>query len=124
MMLIDDFYKVMQMDMEDALVKAVLELNAGHNIFKGHFPGTPVVPGVCMMQLVKEMVEMATGAPVLLAKADSIKFLSVIDPVINSIVQITLSFRMSDDAVEVSAGISSGETVCCKFKGKFVVANR
>ena len=123
-MLKDDFYKIRQIDTEGDSVKAVLELNAGHHIFKGHFPGTPVVPGVCMMQMVKEMVEMHAGAPVLLSKADSMKFLSVIDPRVNNVVLLVLSLKTTDEAVEVNASLLSGETVCFKFKGRFIVANR
>ena len=32
-----------------------LTLNAEHPIFKGHFPNNPVTPGVCMMQIVKNL---------------------------------------------------------------------
>ena len=119
-MLKDDFYKIVQMDTEGASVKAALSLNAGHNIFKGHFPGTPVVPGVCMMQMVKDLVEITTGAPVLLSKADSIKFLSVIDPSVSNVVNIALLLKRTDEAVEVSASLLLGGTVCFKFRGKFV----
>lgn len=38
-----------------------LTLNAEHPIFKGHFPNNPVTPGVCMMQIVKNLTEQITG---------------------------------------------------------------
>ena len=40
-----------------------LTLNAEHPIFKGHFPNNPVTPGVCMMQIVKNLTVQITGYP-------------------------------------------------------------
>lgn len=121
-MLKDDFFRVITIDKGSAAINAVLELNPDHIIFKGHFPGTPVVPGVCMMQIVKEMVEMNTGTSMLLSKANSMKFLVVVDPRVNKIVKINISYKATDETIDVTASLSSGGTVCFKFKGRFVIA--
>jgi 3-hydroxyacyl-[acyl-carrier-protein] dehydratase len=121
-MLNDDFYRIKTFDESLSGIDVVLELNPDHNIFKGHFPGAPVVPGVCMMKMVKEVMEMKTGELMMLSKADSMKFLSVIDPRVNEIVKIDLSYKMKDATFDVIATLSAEESVCFKFKGRFVVA--
>ena len=52
-MLKNDFFTFTALQLEGDMVTTNIELNAAHSIFKGHFPGQPIVPGVCMMQMVK-----------------------------------------------------------------------
>ncbi len=105
---------------EDDTIRATLELNAGHRIFEGHFPGQPVVPGVCMIQMVKELLETATGKRMLLRQADHIKFLSVIDPTQYKPVQAEIRYSDTGNSEwRVAASLHCGETVCFKLKGVF-----
>ena len=54
-MLKDDFFIFTDLQTEGNIVKTDIELNAAHTIFKGHFPDQPILPGVCMLQMVKEV---------------------------------------------------------------------
>lgn len=120
-MLSGDFFTIIKMDAEEGSAKLVLELNPDHVIFKGHFPGLPVVPGVCMMQMVHEIVEKISGIPMLLSKADQMKFLVAVDPRMNKILQVGISYKMIDDgSMNVSANISMDLVTCFKFKGLFI----
>jgi 3-hydroxyacyl-[acyl-carrier-protein] dehydratase len=121
-MLKDDFYRIVTLDTSNPLVTGLLELNPGHAIFKGHFPGTPVVPGVCMMQIVKEITEIKAGKSLRLSTADLMKFLAVVDPMVNKELTLELSYNHTGDQVHVSASLSAGGKVCFKFKGTFVTA--
>jgi len=71
-MLKDDFFYIQSVNDEQGVISAMLEINPSHKIFQGHFPGQPVVPGVCMMEMVKEITEMVTGKEMFLQKADNI----------------------------------------------------
>jgi len=62
------------------VIHCVVSLNSSHRIFNGHFPGNPVVPGVCQVQMVREVAEAALGSKCRLVSADNIKFLSMIVP--------------------------------------------
>jgi len=42
---------------EHDIVKTDVKLNRLYQIFDGHFPGHPVLPAVCMLQMVKDVVE-------------------------------------------------------------------
>ena len=116
-----DFFYITSMQSDADSAKATIELNALHRIFLGHFPGTPVVPGVCMMQMVKELVETITGRETMLSKADMMKFLVVINPNHNKTIDFALKFRSNGNGFfDVSATILIDTTVCFKFKGLFV----
>ena len=57
-MLLKDFYTLAELDKSDTEnLKAIIDLNKDHEVYKGHFPGNPVVPGVCLTQLIKEVME-------------------------------------------------------------------
>ena len=48
--------------------------------FQGHFPGTPVAPGVCVIAAVLEAVRDALGTPVQMKRLASAKFFVPIRP--------------------------------------------
>lgn len=48
--------------------------------FRGHFPGMPVVPGVCLVQTVVALVEAARKRPFRLQRIANAKFFSVVAP--------------------------------------------
>src|SRR4026208_2605642 len=79
-MLQEDFFTITTLQADNDSVHAVLEINAAHRIFEGHFPGQPVVPGVCMMQMIKEIMEKIRHRKLQITSASNMKFLSLIDP--------------------------------------------
>ena len=119
-MLSGDFFIIKTLQTADNAANVLLEFNTEHLIFKGHFPGQPVVPGACLLQIVKEIMQTITGMELQLIKANQIKFLSIIDPVKNNILQIIIKHSITENAeITVSAVFSHDTTTCCKFSGLF-----
>ena len=58
----------------------VIKLNPEHTIYKAHFPGEPITPGVCIMQIAVELFESALQHPLALNCVKNIKFLRIISP--------------------------------------------
>ena len=53
-MLLKDFYKILSVEsIGGSQHIATVLINENHVIFKGHFPDNPIMPGVCMMQIIK-----------------------------------------------------------------------
>src|SRR5580693_3721795 len=96
-MLQGNFFTVRDIQIEPGSVKASLEINPSHEIFKGHFPGTPVVPGVCMMQMVKEIIEDMVGKEIRLLRADHMKFLAVINPEEKKVIELHAKYSVTED---------------------------
>ena len=120
MILEGDFYTVNNPLTEDDSIQAVLNINKEHAIFKGHFPGQPVVPGVCMMQIVKELIQKTTGKSLRLLHGLDLKFLSVIDPEKNNIVSAQANYTiLATGDINVTARLFLNETTFFKFKGVF-----
>lgn len=121
--LLDHFYHIDSLAQSEGKVEATVTFDQGHAIFQGHFPGMPVVPGVCQTQMLGEVLAQALGHDLALATATSIKFLSLVDPVKTPSLQLSISYTAAEDVgYQVSAQYSQGETVFFKFKGAFTTS--
>ncbi len=119
-MLQGDFFTISSIQKENDSVKALLELNASHPIFLGHFPGQPVVPGACLLQMVKEIMQSVLDNKLQLIKAHQLKFLSPIDPGKNKDLQAEFIYSISENKeISVSATFLCGGIACFKFSGYF-----
>ncbi len=121
-MLLKDFYTITELDSTNKEnIKAIISLNKGHEIYKGHFPGNPVVPGVCLTQLIKEVMENVENKDLSLVHANNIKFMAVVNPEINNTLQIDLKVKYDTDEnlIKVDSVTHYNGTVFYKFKGNF-----
>jgi len=72
-------------------------LNPDHAIYQGHFPAHPVVPGVCLLQLIKESVENIRHQKMQYTQISSCKFLSAINPTDTPRISLTWSVKETED---------------------------
>lgn len=80
-MLLENFYTINTINrISDQSFLVEVKLNDKHEVFKGHFPGNPVTPGVGMMQIIKELTEEITGEKLFLSNASNVKFMALINP--------------------------------------------
>ena len=121
-MLRDQFYSTITQSSTDSRIDARIAFNAEHDIFRGHFPALPVVPGVCMIQIVREVMEVFTAAPLSIVASDNIKFMSVIDPTKNMEVEVRIDFAREIDGYHVNASIFSGSVTFFKIKAMLSTA--
>ena len=114
-------YTITSLDHQAPMIYATLLINENNKIFDGHFPGQPVMPGACMLQILKEVFEETLNRQYQLRKADQIKFLTLIDPRITTILQLNISYKPTDNnSIYIVADMIAGEAICFKFKGYFV----
>ena len=78
--LMHNFYNIIQSSHKDSGFEYMLSLNREHDIYRAHFPGHPVMPGVCILQICRELVEHHTAEQLWIRKIRNVKFLSVINP--------------------------------------------
>jgi len=121
MKLLDDFFTIHDKVSSETEIWAELRINANHKIFEGHFPNQPVVPGVCMMQMMKEILELVIRKKTNLVQAADMKFLAVINPLENNLIHASIKYSSDESGdVNVVASLFKDELVHFKFKGQFV----
>lgn len=117
-MLREPLFNILSLQHEESTINAILEIDEHNEIFAGHFPDHPVVPGACMLQIVKEILASALNKPLRLVKADNIKFLSLIEPSTQTL-QLNIAYQLIDNDIKITANLITGEVVCMKLSGTF-----
>ena len=112
MKLKNNLYKIISKEEVNSIFNYTVELNPSCVIYEAHFPGEPITPGVCIVQIGKEVIEdllleqSSASRRLEIIKAKNIKFLSVISP--NETPILTYQVRkliFSDDKMTVETQI-------------------
>lgn len=97
-MLLDNFYTILSSESSDSTIWTIqIKLNPGHPVYQGHFPEHPVVPGVCLLQLIKECVEDIRQQKLQVTQVSSCKFLSAINPIETPHISVALTFKETEE---------------------------
>ncbi|MBN2069475.1 MAG: beta-hydroxyacyl-ACP dehydratase [Opitutales bacterium] len=99
--MIASFYSVFRED--DGSLTALCRVDPSLDVFRGHFPGNPILPGVVMLEWLQQLLESQGMFPVV-CSWKKVKFLSPVKP------GTVLAFRISTTGY---AEIHSGDTLCC-----------
>ncbi len=122
-MLLNKLYTIRRLDanQDGSGFTAEIDLDAGHPLFEGHFPGNPILPGVCTVQIIKEVLEQSIHRTLRMSKAGNIKYLGFVNPVTMPVLTFQLQTKSGDAGnISCSAIVSSGGVSVCSFKGEFV----
>lgn len=79
-MLKGSFFDIVSKERTETGDRVTVRLNPSHDIFKGHFPGYPITPGVCIVQMATEISSQLQNRPLEFVGAKDIKFLTPIFP--------------------------------------------
>ena len=119
MILLNNFYTLSELSNEENKLHAVIHIHPEHEIFKGHFPDQPVVPGVCMVQIVKELLEQLMQKKLLFSKGHQIKFLQLLVPAKEDAIQVNISWKEEDYQYHVQADFKKNNEAVFKLSGIF-----
>jgi len=105
-------YETVQVDATGATVRLLPE----SPVYRGHFPGYPITPGVCLVEMAVELIdEMADQAghdgKVRLVGARNIKFTS---PIMSE-AETLLRFKLDGEGENRSVEVYEGDTLCAKM---------
>ena len=98
-----------------------IRLQADHFVFKAHFPDAPIVPGVCQVGMVGEVLSLYTGKKLCLAYVKNIKYLKTMQPTEATDYDITLHEVVPEgNGYKVIATFSTPEAAYAKLSLTFV----
>ena len=80
MILRNSLYTISDKRTEGKSVLYQILLDKNHFIYKAHFPNEPITPGVCIIQVAKELLEDHLFDEYEISFIKNIKFLSVLSP--------------------------------------------
>ena len=90
---------------------ATLRLLPDSPVYQGHFPGYPITPGVCLVQMALELLSEREGRPLRLMASKQVKFTSPIIPEAGK----TLRFNLSGEGAVREVEVLYGEVPSAKM---------
>ena len=117
-MLLNKLFFIDTLEKTEGLIRSDIHIDETHPIFEGHFPGQPVLPGVCMLEMLKEVIEFANASKYQLESASSVKFLTMFTPpqITRALFEIKPA-ALPDDKLAVIATLKFEQQVFLKFSG-------
>lgn len=120
-MILEKLYTIENKSVDIDQVNYIFEIkvNNKHDIFKGHFPGNPVMPGVCMMQIIKEITQSIVGQKLFMERCSNVKFLALINPDINPNLNLEFKITELDGKVKVRNTTKFDDTVALRLSAQY-----
>ena len=120
-MILQDFYKILSEEKtSDSKYIITILVNAKHEVFKGHFPGNPIMPGVCMIQIIKELTESITKSSLMIQSLANVKFMALINPEVTPELRLELDVTTTEEnLVKVKNTTYFNDTTALKLSTVF-----
>ena len=116
MRLTDNFFIIKHYGDTESGFHVELLTNPQHYIYKAHFPGNPITPGVCIIQAAGELLESKLNCKLYLKNVKSVKFLKVIVPEEGKIIRYSFSNIIEDDnSIKTQVVVYYNADVCTKI---------
>ena len=125
MTLKDNLYTIISQQEQDGRPAFRVSINPEWPIYKAHFPGHPITPGVCIVQMVQELLQALLHRELNLQSAKNVKYLAIISP--EEVSELNVVFQkieeQPDDSLKVQAQVLNGENLCTKLSLTFSPAS-
>lgn len=89
-------------------------------VYRGHFPGHPVCPGVCNVELIRRCAERFVGQRLHIHTISQCRFTAIASPDLSLEVDVSLSATPASGKWQVVARVSSGGCVYVEYKGEML----
>ena len=121
MILQDNLFTIVSQQQEEGNAAFQVRLNPEWPIYKAHFPGHPITPGVCIVQMIQELLQVLVQRELCLRQAKNVKYVAIVSP--EEVTELTVTFSkietQPDGSLKVQAQVANGETLYTKFSATF-----
>jgi 3-hydroxyacyl-[acyl-carrier-protein] dehydratase len=116
-MLKDVFFSIIDSTDTPNTIDFTIHLNEQHEIYQAHFYGNPITPGVCILQIAKELVVFWKQADCSIQKIKNVKFLHPNIPTIHPIVHYQMEAEdVQEGLYPIIVKVYAGDVVFSKIK--------
>lgn len=120
MKLKDNFYRLENIRNEGEHRLFSITLLPDCELYRGHFPGNPVCPGVCSIEMIRQCAEYLMGSPLFIRSIKQCRFTAILSPLNCRELTIDVSLSSAEDSIIVTARIYDERDVYVEFKGEMV----
>lgn len=116
-----NYYELTSMDIGAAGGTFRIALRGDCAVYRGHFPGRAVCPGVYNMQTIKECAERIAGRRLRVGSIDRCRLMAVATPAGCPELTVRLTLVPVAEGYGVTATISDGQRVYMDYRGEMIV---
>lgn len=121
---LNGLFHILETALEGEHISARIVLNPDHEVYKGHFPGYPVTPGVAQMHIVNALLLQMLGGSFRLQSMPSCKFLKVLDPSVYPELSVFIKWKEAEGLLHADAVGSVGDLVFFRMNGLYADSSR
>ena len=111
--------EIVELDAEHIVARHTFSPDA--DFYRGHFPGNPIMPGVCMMQIIKEITEKVLDKKLFLQTSTNIKFMAKINPNVNPDLSIQITYSEEEGMLKIKNNSYFEDTLALKLNAKYKI---
>ncbi len=90
------------------------------DVYRGHFPGNPVCPGVCNIQTIKECAEKLVDKTLTISTIKLCRLTAVATPTVCPELDVTVNIAPTTAGYAVTASIADDKHTYIDFKGEMM----
>ena len=95
-----------------------IRLNPECSVYQGHFPGEPVSPGVCNIQMLKELAEQVAGKRLFMSNLNLCRLTTLVTPQAHPTMSATLTLDEKDGGYNLRATLGKDEEIYLEMKAE------
>ncbi|MBN2523634.1 MAG: hypothetical protein JXB24_10190 [Bacteroidales bacterium] len=116
---LNDLFEYKLIESVEGSIIATIHIHANHRLFKGHFPGNPVTPGVTLIEIVRVVLSESVKKDLMLTEARDIKYLASIVPPNTDTINLEIKYKTAANGIAVNCVLSGNDQVYTKIRGIF-----
>lgn len=117
-----NLYNIINKETDGEVTTYTISLIPSCAIYAAHFPEMPITPGVCQIQIVKELLEDCLNKALAFQGVRNAKFVSVLSPENKSIKVILSKIRLDGNQYKAQAVIADEQNIYAKLSLQTVIA--
>lgn len=121
MFLENKYYELVGIVREGEEARFRIRLLPECEVYRGHFPGNPVCPGVCNIEVVRECAMRLSGRKLFISHVKQCRLTAVATPAECSELDVVLRMQPGEGAFAVSAKMMDGGKTYLEYKGTMEV---
>lgn len=117
-MLENSYFRITDQSLKQDHARFTVAILPSCPVYKGHFPGKPVCPGACNMEMLRELACHATGKEL---RADSVRrcrFLKVITPEQEPLLIVDMQLSPTASGYHAEAKITQGNDIVADYNAE------
>lgn len=107
-----DYYHIISKNEAGGEFQYKLALHASCEVYAGHFPGHPISPGACNLEMIRQCVSDAMGKNIRISLIRQCRYLKLVTPL--ECPELELRFRVTE--MQLVAGLYCNDTTYVSLK--------